>query len=138
MTNRALLEGLKKRVNGAQGTWVDKLSSILWTSRTTPKTAFGESPFSLAYDIEVVLPPEVVFLTLRTENFDEATLEEGLKANLDFANERRVEAHPCILEYKKVVARLYNQRVQPREVKVGDLVLCKAEVSNTTGSQGKS
>ncbi|RRT41485.1 hypothetical protein B296_00020509 [Ensete ventricosum] len=41
------------------------------------------------------------------------------------------------LEYKKVVARLYNHRVRPWEIRAGDLVLRKAEVSDPTRSRGK-
>ena len=65
----------------------------------------GESPFSLAYGTEAVLPPEMVFPTLRIENFEENTLEESLQANLDLLEEKRAEAHLCNLAFKKVVAQ---------------------------------
>ncbi|RRT70285.1 hypothetical protein B296_00032362 [Ensete ventricosum] len=51
--------------------------------------------------------------------------------------ERRAVAHLWALEYKKAVARLYNHKVCPREIKVGDLMLRKAEVSDPTRSRGK-
>ena len=76
--NRAILEGLEKRVSGVHGAWVDELPSILWAMWTTPKTASGESPFSLAFGTEAVLPPEMVFLTLRTSNYKQEDSEEGL------------------------------------------------------------
>ncbi|RZS06293.1 hypothetical protein BHM03_00036935 [Ensete ventricosum] len=37
--------------------------------QTMPKTPTGQSPYSLAFDTEAILPPEVIFLTLRIENF---------------------------------------------------------------------
>lgn len=80
VTNKSILEGLKRRVIGAKGSWVDELPNILWASGTIPKRGTEESPFSLAYGMEAVFPPEVVFPTPRTEAFDEATSSEGLQA----------------------------------------------------------
>ncbi|XP_065039365.1 uncharacterized protein LOC135673893 [Musa acuminata AAA Group] len=76
--NRAILKGLKKRVSGACGAWVDELPSVLWSMQTTPKTASGESPFSLVFGTEVVLPPEMVFPTLCTTIYEQDNSEEGL------------------------------------------------------------
>lgn len=64
----------------------------------------GESSFSLAYGAEAAFLPEMVFPTLRVENFEEGTSEEGLQANLDMLEERRVKAHLHNLAYKKAVA----------------------------------
>ncbi|RWV78271.1 hypothetical protein GW17_00060783 [Ensete ventricosum] len=41
------------------------------------------------------------------------------------------------LGYKKVVAKLYNRKVCPRQIKASDLVLRKVEVSDPTRSWGK-
>ncbi|XP_065004125.1 uncharacterized protein LOC135636364 [Musa acuminata AAA Group] len=91
--NRAILEGLKKRVLGACGAWVDKLPSVLWAMWTTPKAALGESPFSLAFGTEAVLPPEMLFPTLCTSNYEPRGSAKGLRANLDLLEERRAKAH---------------------------------------------
>ncbi|RRT43439.1 hypothetical protein B296_00051132 [Ensete ventricosum] len=93
VTYRAILEGLKRRVAGAQGTWVEKLPSILWASWTIPKTQMVESPYNLAFSTEVVLPPEVVFPTLRVEHFEEKASRFSLRENLDLIEELRPEAH---------------------------------------------
>ncbi|RWV78062.1 hypothetical protein GW17_00061029 [Ensete ventricosum] len=95
--------------------------SILWTSRTTPKTPTGESPYSLAFGTEAVLPPEVVFPTLRIQTHDEEASNQQLRENLDLLEEKRVDAHLRTLAYRRVVAKLYNRRVRPRLVKMGDL-----------------
>ena len=103
----------------------------------TPKATSGESPFSLPFGIEAILLPKMVFPTLRTNTFGENNSEEVLRANLDLLEERRVEAHLRTLVYKKVIARLYNQRVRPRPIKARDLVLQKTEVSNPTQAREK-
>ncbi|XP_064978737.1 uncharacterized protein LOC135620062 [Musa acuminata AAA Group] len=130
--NQAIFEGLKRRVMGALETWVYELPSILWALRTTPKTASGESPFSLTFGTKAVLPPEIVFLTWRTDTYDENNSEEGLRVNLDLLEERRAKAHVCTPVYKKATGQLYNHKVCLRPIKAGDLILRKIEESDLT------
>lgn len=87
MTNRAILEGLKRRVVGLHGMWVNKLLNILWASQITPKTTMGESPFSLVFGTKAMLPPEVVFPTPQIKNFKEGASKNGLCANLNLIKE---------------------------------------------------
>ncbi|RWV81943.1 hypothetical protein GW17_00056597 [Ensete ventricosum] len=47
------------------------------------------------------------------------------------------DAHLRTLAYRRAITKLYNHRVHPRLVKMGDLVLRKAEVSDPTRSRGK-
>ncbi|KAL0440564.1 UNVERIFIED_CONTAM: hypothetical protein Slati_2539400 [Sesamum latifolium] len=49
VTNRILVQGIKKRLDRAGGTWVEELTSVLWSYRTTPRGSTGESPFTLVY-----------------------------------------------------------------------------------------
>ena len=53
----------------AKGKWVEELSHVLWTYRTTPRRSTGETPFSMTYGAEVVIPLETGFPTLRTSSF---------------------------------------------------------------------
>ena len=76
--NWAILEGLKKRVSGVHGAWVDELPSVLWAMRTTPKITTGESPFSLAFGTEAILPLEMVFPSLHTTIYEQDNFKEGL------------------------------------------------------------
>ncbi|RRT66517.1 hypothetical protein B296_00008723 [Ensete ventricosum] len=135
--NQAILEGLKKRISDTTASWVEELPSILWASRTTPKTPTGESPYSLAFRTEVVLPPEVVFLTLRVQTHGEEASNQQLCENLDLLEEKRADTHLRTLAYRRAITKLYNCRVRPRHVKTGDLVLRKVEVSDPTRSCGK-
>ncbi|RWW36369.1 hypothetical protein BHE74_00058612 [Ensete ventricosum] len=110
VTNRAILERLKKRVSSATTSWVEELPSILWASRTTPKTPTGESPYSLAFGTEAVLPPEVVFSTLRVQTQHEEESNQQLRENLDLLEEKRADSHLRALAYKRAVTKLYNRR----------------------------
>ncbi|XP_065002236.1 uncharacterized protein LOC135635220 [Musa acuminata AAA Group] len=83
VTNRSILDGLKRRVSAARSAWTDELPSVLLSLRTTPKTATRESLYSLTFGTEAVLPPVVAISTLRTRSYDEEVSNEGLRASLD-------------------------------------------------------
>ncbi|XP_016168981.1 uncharacterized protein K02A2.6-like [Arachis ipaensis] len=42
--NKVILKGLKKRLEGKKGSWIDELASVLWSYRTTPQSSTGETP----------------------------------------------------------------------------------------------
>ena len=67
--NKVIVNGLKKRLDDANGKWVEDLPHVLWTYRTTPRKSFGETFFSMTYGAEAVIPLENGFLTMRTSTF---------------------------------------------------------------------
>ncbi len=73
--NGMVLQGIKARVfdrlHPYAGKWVEQLPSVLWSLRTTPSRATGQSPFFLVYGAEAMLPSEVEFESLRFCNFSE-------------------------------------------------------------------
>ncbi|RZS03840.1 hypothetical protein BHM03_00034070 [Ensete ventricosum] len=78
----------------------------------------------------------MLFPTLRIDHFTPEVSEVGLRENLDLLKERRAETHLKTLHYQRVVARLYNRKVRPRPIGMGDLVLRKAKVSDLGHSHG--
>ena len=57
-TNKAIINGLKKRLEGTKCRWADELPNVLWVYQTTPRRSTGETPFSLSYGAEAVIPAE--------------------------------------------------------------------------------
>ncbi|XP_021991197.1 uncharacterized protein LOC110887951 [Helianthus annuus] len=57
--NKQIMDVIKARLGTARRGWVDEFRSILWAHRTTLKTNTGETPFSLIYGSEAVIPTEV-------------------------------------------------------------------------------
>jgi transposase InsO family protein len=41
--------------------WIDELPVVLWSLRTTPNRATGQTPFSLVYGAEAVIPTELIY-----------------------------------------------------------------------------
>ena len=86
--NKVIVNGLKKRLDDAKGRWVEELPHVLWTYRTTPRKSTGETPFSMTYGAEVVIPLESGFPTMKSGGFTPYGNEELLKRNLDLIEER--------------------------------------------------
>ena len=58
-TNKAIVNGLRKRLEGTKGRWAEELPNVLWVYRTTLRWFTGETLFSLTYGAEAVIPTEV-------------------------------------------------------------------------------
>ena len=78
-----VMNGLKKSLNNAKGKWVEELPHVLWTYRTTPRRSTKETPFSMTYGAEAVIPLETGFLTLKTSSFSPNSNDNFLERSLD-------------------------------------------------------
>lgn len=123
ITNKAILQGLKKRLVEAEGNWVDELPNVLWSHRTSPRTPTGETPFRMAYGTDAVLPVEIGVRTLQVDKFSPQSSDEGLRLDNDLLEESRDSTHFKVCQYQDKVAKYYNSTIKLREFKVGDLVL---------------
>ncbi|GKV49002.1 hypothetical protein SLEP1_g55776 [Rubroshorea leprosula] len=135
--NKIVLRGLKTRVISARSNWVDELNKVLWSCRTTPSSATGETPFSLAYGAEAIIPVEVGLPSVRSGHHDDQNNGQLLRENLDLVEEVREMARIRNMAHQSSVARFYNKRVRDRQFQVGDLVLRKAGLTNTYSHMGK-
>ncbi|XP_071695325.1 uncharacterized protein [Rutidosis leptorrhynchoides] len=121
VTNRDIIKGIEKRLGKCRKGWVDELPLVLWAHRTTPKRNNGETPYSLAYGTEAVLPAEIQVLTERTANNENN--EENLRVNLYLLEEKTEAAVIREASYKQMIEGYYNKRVKPSTFKVGEYVL---------------
>ena len=83
------MSGLKKRLNDAKAKWVEEFPHVLWTYQTTPRRSTGETPCSMTYGAEAVIPLETRFPTLRTSSFTPSNNNGLLGKSLDLIEERR-------------------------------------------------
>ncbi|GKV19153.1 hypothetical protein SLEP1_g29446 [Rubroshorea leprosula] len=135
--NKIVLRGLKTHVLAAHTNWVDELNKVLWSCRTTPSSATGETPFSLAYGAKAVIPVEVGLPSDRSDRHNDHNNEQLLRENLDLVEEVRETSRIRNMAHQSRVAKFYNKRVRARQFRVGDLVLCKAGLTNTYSHMGK-
>ena len=123
--NKVLVNGLKKRLGDTKGKWVEELPHVLWTYRTTPRRSTGETPFSMTYGVEAVIPLEIGFPTSRTSSFNPSDNDEQLTKSLDLIEEKRENAMVQLAYYQQKLKQGYDANVKLRPLTPGDLVLCK-------------
>ena len=68
-TNRVLLRGLKRRLQKAKGTWSEEIPIILWAYHTIPQSTTTETPFSLVYGSDTMIPIEIKENSPRFQSF---------------------------------------------------------------------
>ena len=128
---------LKKRLDNAKGKWIEELPHVLWTYLTTPRKSTRETPFSMTYGVEVVIPLENSFPTLRTSTFTSDSNDELLKKSLDLVEEQRENAMVQLAYYQHKLKQGYDMNVKLRPLTPGDFVLRKVLGSTKNPAWGK-
>nr|GEU51771.1 reverse transcriptase domain-containing protein [Tanacetum cinerariifolium] len=111
VTNKDIIKGIKRRLGQSHHGWVDKLQQVLWAHKTHLKSSHEETPFSITYGIEVVIPSEIIMETKRIEAFEESKNDKRLRENLDLLEELREIASIREDIHKQKIERYYNTRV---------------------------
>uniref|UniRef100_A0A2N9H9C9 Integrase catalytic domain-containing protein n=1 Tax=Fagus sylvatica TaxID=28930 RepID=A0A2N9H9C9_FAGSY len=137
VSNKVILDGIKKRLEEAKGRWVEELPSVLWTHRTTHRRSTGETPFALAYGVEAVIPLEVGLPTTRTTEFDTDQNENNLRKDLNLIEERRDIAAIRLASYQRQMKKGYDKNIRPRSFQINDLVLRKVVANTRNPNDGK-
>ncbi|GKA22825.1 reverse transcriptase domain-containing protein [Tanacetum coccineum] len=110
--NRSLGEGIKARLGEGNKNWIEELPHVLWAHRTMIKSSHGDTPFSLTYGTEAVIPAEIRMPTYRTAVVDAVHNNEELRLNLDLLEERRERAAIREARTKLKMTKYYNARVR--------------------------
>ncbi|GJS20363.1 reverse transcriptase domain-containing protein [Tanacetum coccineum] len=108
-------EGIKARLGEDNKNWVEEVPHVLWAHRTMIKTSNGDTLFSLAYGIKVVISVETGMPSLRREKA--AVREAKSKAKME---------------------KYYNAKVSNTTFRLGDFFYRSNEVSHVkeTGKLG--
>lgn len=95
--------------------WVEELPTILWLYLTTSRSSTGETPFSLTYDIEAIVPLEIISTSLRVTEFDANTTKAEQHQDLDVLDEKHEASQLHHEDYKAYTENYYNQSVQVKK-----------------------
>ncbi|GJU97960.1 reverse transcriptase domain-containing protein [Tanacetum coccineum] len=123
VTNKEIVKGMEHRFGKPHQGWVDELPQVLWAHRTTPKSSNRETPLSLVYGSEAVIPIEISVETRRIQDFDPKKNEKRRREDLDILKERREIASIKEARYKQKLGKYYNKRVRQSTFKPGTYVL---------------
>ncbi|CAL9007613.1 unnamed protein product [Prunus brigantina] len=93
-SNKVILDCLKKRPQGAERKLVDELPGVQWAYRTTKRRSNGETPFSLTYGTEAIIPPHIIVPSI--------SLEVGnMRLNLDLLEGEREKTIIGVASYQQ-------------------------------------
>ncbi|GJT38780.1 reverse transcriptase domain-containing protein [Tanacetum coccineum] len=123
-------EGIKARLGEGNKNWLEKLPRDLWAHRTMNNSSHGDTPFSLTYGTEAVIPAEIGMPTYRTMTVDTVHNDEELRLNLDLLEEKRERAAICEAKSKMKMAKYYNARVRGVTFRPGDFVYRSNDASH--------
>ncbi|XP_059638802.1 uncharacterized protein LOC132281082 [Cornus florida] len=122
-TNKSLLKIFSRTITEYKSNWVDQLPLAIWAHRTSRKHATGQTPFSLLYGTEAILPIEIAIPADALATRSKVDHFTHLKA----LDERRELARQHLKVYQHTLAKAYNKHVRPRTFQVGDLILKAAK-----------
>ena len=85
-----------------------------------------ETPFSLVYGSDAMIPMEIQESSPRFQNFVAEESNEERKVNLDLLDEVREEARIKAEALKRRLEYKHSSKLKPRQFQVADLVMRKA------------
>jgi hypothetical protein len=136
-TNKTVVKILKKKLSKRKGGWVEYLPEVMWSYRTTISSATSETPYSLAFGVEAVIPVEIGSPSFRIQHYNPGFNSTGLKLHLNLLEEKREDARVRTSAYQEKAARYYNKRVKPRSFNTGDWVLRRITTAAKDPTEGK-
>jgi len=86
------------------------------------QSSTNESPFSLVYGANAMIPVEIGDPSLRRELYDPTHNHQNMALHLDLLPELREKAQIRNLFAKQRATRKYNAKLCPRSFVIGDLV----------------
>nr|GEU60356.1 reverse transcriptase domain-containing protein [Tanacetum cinerariifolium] len=128
--NRSLGEGIQARLGEGNKNWVEELLHVLWAHRTMVKSSHGDTPFSITYGTEAVIPAEIEMPAYRTTAVDVVNNDEELRLNLDLLEERRELVAMSEAKSKSKMIKYYNSRVRGVALKPEDFVYRSNDASH--------
>ncbi|XP_068322805.1 uncharacterized protein [Pyrus communis] len=99
-SNKMILYCLKKSLIDKKGKWLDELLRCLWVYRTTKRRVIGETPFSLAFGSEAIIPPSIIVPSISTLLLSIEQNNKEMATSLDLVEEKREQTITRIVAYQ--------------------------------------
>ena len=118
-------KNMKKIIAKARD-WHEKLSFALHAYRIGIRTSTRATPYSLVYEMKVVLPIEVEIPSLwvlREVELEEAEWVQARYEQLNLIEKKRMKAICHGQLYQKRMMRAHDKKIRPKQFQEGELVL---------------
>jgi len=86
---KVILKGFKSNFQHARESWVEEVPQVLWSYNTTPHSSTHESPFTLVYETNAMIPIEVAKPMFWEDAFEEERSDADRLVDLDTIGEVR-------------------------------------------------
>ncbi|KAL0303339.1 UNVERIFIED_CONTAM: hypothetical protein Sradi_6202000 [Sesamum radiatum] len=97
VTNRILIQEIRRRLERVGGNWAEELTSFLWAYQTIPRGSTSKSPFSLVYGTEAIIPAELGGMfshsSFTPEEAEASSLAASLMRGIVTPEDRRLLVH---------------------------------------------
>ena len=93
---------------------MDEVDSILWAYCITPRTIIGETPFSLVYGAEAIIPVEIGMEIHRIQSYEVKENNEFMREALDWIDKKIERAYLRMEAYKSIIRAGYFQKIKIR------------------------
>nr|GEY14745.1 reverse transcriptase domain-containing protein [Tanacetum cinerariifolium] len=133
--NRSLGKGIKTRLGKDNINWVEEVPYMLRAHRTMIKTSNEDTPLSLTYSTEAMIPVEITMPFLRCTEVNQAENDEGLLLNLDILKGRRERSAVREARSKAQMEKYYNAKYRNTSFRPGDFVYRSNEASRAKESK---
>nr|GFA73263.1 reverse transcriptase domain-containing protein [Tanacetum cinerariifolium] len=91
--NMNLGEGIKSRLGEGNKNWLEELPHVLWAHHTMIKSSNDDTPLSLPYGTEAIIPAAIGLATYRTAIVDVVHNDEEIRLNLDLLGNPNDASH---------------------------------------------
>lgn len=116
--NKTLESIIRKMADNGKD-WAEKLPLALWGYRMSVRTPTGETPYSLTFGMEAMLPIEVEIPSMRVlveGDIPEVDWLEHRYDELVLLDEKRSRAIEHVRAYQRRIARAFNKKVKERNI----------------------
>nr|GEV81811.1 reverse transcriptase domain-containing protein [Tanacetum cinerariifolium] len=105
------VNGMEQRLGRTHQGWVDELPQVLLAHRTILKASNRETPFTLVYGSQAIVPIKISVETKRIKEFEARQIKKRRREDLNILKERKEIASTRKAYYKQKPERYYNKRV---------------------------
>ena len=100
---------------------------VLWSLHTTPNRATRQTPFSLVYGAEAVIPTELIYRSPGVLAYDEVAQDQDRRDDAVLLEENHLRAATRAARYQQAPRRYHSRRVHAQCFQEGDLVLRRVQ-----------
>lgn len=87
--NKIITHTLNTKFDTLKGGWVEELPSVMWSYHTTARSSTRETPYSLSFKVEAMIPLEIGIPSFYTSTYNQIENEKSLHKELDLVKEMR-------------------------------------------------